>query len=88
MALILILVVKNNINWEEFVSFLECKNGLPGAGLYQTVNAILGSIVLDLLHCHRQRFNGAGAAAGKDKELQVQVYRLNPKALHTYYANH
>ena len=40
-ALILRFVDKNNIIGEEFVSFLQCRNGLTGIGLYQTINEFL-----------------------------------------------
>ena len=42
MALIIRFLDKNNIIKEEFASFLECKNGLTGVGLYQTINEFLG----------------------------------------------
>lgn len=39
---------------DEFVSFLECKKGLIGVGLYQTINTFLGSAGLDILDSHGQ----------------------------------
>ena len=47
MALILRFADKNNITMEEFVSFLECRNGLTVVGLYQTINKFLEPTGLD-----------------------------------------
>ena len=88
MALILRSVDKNNIIREEFVSFLECRNGLTGVGLYQTINKFLGSVGLDILDCHGQGYDGAGAVAGKDKGLQAQICRVNLKTLYTHCASY
>ena len=65
MALILRFADKNHIIMEEFVSFLECRNGLTVAGLYQTINKFLGPTGLDILDCRGQGYDGA--VAGKDK---------------------
>ena len=43
MLLIVIFFGNNNMIREEFVSFLECKNGSIGVGLYQTIRKFLGS---------------------------------------------
>ena len=83
MALILRFVDQNNIIWEEFVSFLECRNGLT-VGLYQTINEFLGSVGLDILDCPGQGYDGAG----KDKGLQAQIRGVNPKALYTHCESH
>ena len=72
MALILRFVDQNNIFREEFVSFLECKNGLTGVGLYQTINEFLGSVGLDILDGTGQGYDGTGAVAGKDNGSQAQ----------------
>ena len=56
MALILRFVDKNNISREEFLSFLECRNGLTGVGLYQTINEFLGSVGFDILEGCRHKF--------------------------------
>ena len=88
MALILRFVDKNNIIREESVSFLECRNDLAGAVLYQTINEFLGSAGLDILECRGQGYDGAGAVAGKDKVLWTQIRRVNPKALYTHCVSH
>ena len=88
MALILRFVAKNNIVKEEFISFLECRNGLTAVGLYQTINEFLGSVGLDILDCRGQGYDGAGAFAGKDKGLQTQIRIVNPKALYTCCGSH
>ena len=88
MALILGLVDKNNIIREEFVSFLECRKSLTGAGLYLKINEFLGSVGLDILECRGQGYDGAGTVAGKDKGLQAQIRRVNPNALYTLCASH
>ena len=43
MLLIIIFFGNNNMIREEFISFLECKNGSIGVGLYQTIRKFLGS---------------------------------------------
>lgn len=43
MLLIVIFFGKNNMIREEFVSFLECKDGSIGVGFYQTIRKFLGS---------------------------------------------
>ena len=73
-ALILRFVDKSNVIRQEFVSFLWCKNGLIDVGLYQTIDDLLGSEGL-VLDCRGQD----SSAAGKDKVLQTQVPRINPK---------
>ena len=88
MTLIVRFVDKNNIIREEFVSFLECRNGLTSAGLYQIINEFLGSVGLDILDCHGQGYDGAGAVAGKHNVLQEKICRVKPKALYTHCATH
>ena len=87
MALILRFVDKNNIIREEFVRFLEYKNGLKGVGLYQTIKEFLESVGLHILDCCGQRYDGAGTLAGKDKGLQTQIRRVNSKALYAHCAS-
>ena len=43
---------------------------------------------MDILDCRGQGYDGAVAVAGKDKGLQAQIRRVNPKALYTHCASH
>ena len=61
---------------------------MTGVGLYQTIKELLGSAGLDILDSRWQWYDGAGVVAGKDKRLQTQVCRKNPKALYTHCASH
>ena len=79
-------VDKNNIIRQKFVSFLECKNGLTGVGLYQRINEFLGSVSLNILDCCEQGYECAGAVSGKDKGLQAKIPRVNPKSLYAHCA--
>ena len=43
---------------------------------------------MDILDCCGQGYDGTGAVAGKDKRLQTQIDRVNPKALYKHCTSH
>ena len=83
-VLILRFADKNNIIRKDFVNFFERKNSMTSVGLYQKINLV--SIGLDMLDCGEQKHDGASTVGGRDKWLQVQICRVNPKALYKHCA--
>ena len=86
---IVLRFVDNNLDIrEDFVRFIDCKEGLAGVDLASTLLKTISNLGLDIMNCRGQGYDGAGSVAGHINGLSAHILRLNNKVLYTHYHSH
>ena len=88
MSLVLRFVDNNLVIREDFVRFIDCKEGLAGVNLASTLLKTISNLGLDIMNCRGQGYDGAGSVAGHINGLSAHILRLNNKALYTHCHSH
>ena len=89
MSLVLCFVAEEFNVREEFLRFIHCKEGLSGKDLASIILKCLNEdLTLDILDCHGQGYDSAGAVSGSINGLATRIAQLNRKAVYTHCYRH
>ena len=73
---------------EEFLGFLQCKQGLTGEAIPTTIKDFFHEQNLAIDDCHGQGNHGADNIAGKPSGVATRIQELNEKAFHVHCNSH
>lgn len=78
----------DNLVREDFLTFLECDNGITGSCLAEKILGFLRDCDLDLTKLRGQAYDGAGNMSGRTRGAAAIVTSQYPLALYLHCASH
>ena len=88
MSIVIRFVDKDNEIREEFIRFVECKEGTTGLELAKNILNTLPDFELNIEKCRGQGYDGAASMSGKTKGVSSRIKEINPKAHFFHCDNH
>ena len=70
------------------MGFLDCKSGLSGKALSETLLWAISELKLDINDCRWQGYDGAAAVSAVVSGMAAHIINENPKAIYTHCFSH
>ena len=88
LSIVLRYVDSENKVQEHFMDFIECRNGITGEALAQTILQCMKDLGLDAANIRGQGYDGASNMSGLVKGAAAVIQRDHPAALYLHCASH
>ena len=88
LALIVRYINEANEVKEDFLRMIECKKGLTGEALAETLLEGISDLDVDIMKVRGQGYDGAGAMTGHTRGVAARIMKINSKALLTHCGSH